>query len=104
MVFIETTLFSKFLYDYLNDDEYRRLQNFLIEQPTAGAIIQGTSGLRKLRWSLNNKGKRGGIRVIYYYQLSEDQIYLFTIYAKNEVLDLSINEKKVLKKMLECLL
>lgn len=101
MVFIETPLFTKYLQDYLNDDEYCELQNFLIEQPEAGDIIQGTGGLRKLRWSLKNKGKRDGIRVIYYWQTSVTQIYLFTLYAKNEMSDLSSDQKKVLKKMLE---
>ena len=101
MVFIETALFTKCLQDYLNDGEYCELQSFLIEQPDAGDLIQGTGGLRKLRWSSNNKGKRGGIRVIYYWQVLEDQIYLFTLYAKNEISDLSEKEKKALKKMLE---
>lgn len=94
MVFIETALFTRYLLVYLNDDEYRELQSFLIEQPEAGDIVQGTGGLRKLRWSANNKGKRGGIRVIYYWQIAEDQIYFFTLYAKNEMSDLSSNEKK----------
>jgi hypothetical protein len=101
MVFIETALFTKYLQDYLEDDEYRELQNFLIEQPDSGDLIQGTGGLRKLRWSLDGRGKRSGIRVIYYWQVAEDQIYLFTLYAKNEMSDLSSDEKKALKKMLE---
>ena len=101
MVFIEAAPFTKYLRDYLNDDEYGELQSFLIEQPEAGDLIQGTGGLRKLRWGLDNKGKRGGIRVIYYWQVSEDQIYLFTLYAKNEMSDLSSDEKKALKNMLE---
>lgn len=101
MVFIEAAVFTKHLQDYLNDDEYSELQSFLIEQPEAGDLIQGTGGLRKLRWNLGNKGKRGGIRVIYYWQISESQIYLFTLYAKNEMSDLSSNEKRALKKMLE---
>lgn len=101
MVFIEATPFTKYLQDYLNDDEYRELQNFLIEQPEAGKLIQGAGGLRKLRWSMDNKGKQGGIRIIYYWQIPEDQIYLFALYAKNEISDLSHDEKKLLKKMLE---
>lgn len=101
MVFIEAASFTKYLQDYLNDDEYRELQSFLIEQPEAGDLIQGTGGLRKLRWSLNNKGKRGGARVIYYWQISVDKIYFFTLYAKNEMSDLSSDEKKTLKQMLE---
>ncbi|HEX4044589.1 MAG TPA: type II toxin-antitoxin system RelE/ParE family toxin [Gammaproteobacteria bacterium] len=101
MIFIETALFTKYLQDYLEDEEYRELQNFLLEQPDSGDLLQGTGGLRKLRWSLDGRGKRGGIRVIYYWQITEDQIYLFTLYAKNEITDLSSNEKKALKKMLE---
>ncbi len=101
MLFIETALFSKYLKDYLDDDEYRKLQNFLIQQPESGDLIQETGGLRKLRWSIDGRGKRGGVRVIYYWQVAEDQIYFFTLYAKNEIADLSINERKALKKMLE---
>ena len=103
MLFIEAALFTKYLNDYLNDDEYRELEEFLIDQPDAGDVIPGTGGLRKLRWSSDNKGKgkRGGIRVIYYWKVAEDQIYFFTLYAKNEITDLSDKEKKVLKQMLE---
>lgn len=101
MVFIEALLFTRHLPDYLEDDEYRELQHFLIEQPDAGDLIQGTGGLRKLRWSLDNKGKRGGIRVIYYRQVADDQIYFFTLFAKNEMTDLSAKDKKALKQMLE---
>lgn len=103
MVFIETVLFTKHLPYYLKDDEYRQLQNFLIEQPDAGALIQGTGGLRKLRWGLDNKGKRGGVRIIYYWKTEHNQIYFFTLFAKNEVSDLSAKEKKALKQMLESL-
>lgn len=101
MVFIETALFTKHLPDYLDDDEYSKLQGFLMEQPDAGNLIQGTSGLRKLRWSLDSRGKRGGVRVIYYWHIGDDQIYFFTLYAKNEMSDLSAKEKKALKQMLE---
>lgn len=83
------------------DDEFRELQNFLINKPNAGTLIQGTGGLRKLRWSLDNKGKRGGIRVIYYWQLSKNQIYLMTLYSKNEKTGLSSKEKKDIKQMLK---
>lgn len=100
MIFIETHLFSKQISQYLTEDEYRELQIYLMEQPSAGAIIQGTGGLRKLRWTLGNKGKRGGIRVIYYWQLAENQIYLMTLYAKNEMENLSSEEKKILKQMI----
>jgi hypothetical protein len=98
---MEAHLFTKQLPYYLEDDEYRELQEFLIEQPDAGEVLQGTGGLRKLRWSSETKGKRGGLRVIYYWQISKDHIYFFTLYTKNEMSDLSAKEQKVLKHMLE---
>ncbi|MGA2655602.1 MAG: type II toxin-antitoxin system RelE/ParE family toxin [Gammaproteobacteria bacterium] len=101
MVFIETRLFTNLFPDYLNDDQYRELQTYLIKQPDAGDLIQGTGGLRKLRWSIDNKGKRGGIRLIYYWQVKNKQIYLMTIYAKNELTDLSASEKKILKNLID---
>jgi hypothetical protein len=101
MIFIETTLFTKQLNSYLTDEQYRNLQGFLLEQPDAGKTIQGTGGLRKLRWSANSHGKRGGVRIIYYWKVSEEHIYLMALYAKNEVSDLSAKEKKALKQMLE---
>jgi hypothetical protein len=104
MIFIETTLFTKLLPSYSSDDEYRELQGFLIENPTAGDIIQGTGGLRKIRWSSSGKGKRGGIRIIYYLCLGKDQIYLMTLYAKNEIIDLSSDDKKALRQILEKML
>jgi mRNA-degrading endonuclease RelE of RelBE toxin-antitoxin system len=66
MVFIEMKLFTKLLPNYLDDENYSKLQDFLIEQPEAGKIIQGTNGLRKIRWAFGGKGKTGGVRIIYY--------------------------------------
>jgi mRNA-degrading endonuclease RelE of RelBE toxin-antitoxin system len=101
MIFIETILFTKLVAEYLSDDEYRELQVFLMDHPDVGKLIQGTGGLRKLRWNSGNKGKRGGVRIIYYWQVAVDQIYLMTLYAKNEVSDLTTKEKKALKQILE---
>ena len=101
MVFIETSLFTKYRSNYLNDEAYRSLQDYLIEQPEAGALIQGTGGLRKLRWNMGSKGKRGGIRIIYYFELKKSHIYLMTLYSKNEITDLSAKDKKLLKQLLE---
>lgn len=101
MIFIETRLFTKHLNQYLPDEDYAELQGFLIEKPDAGSVIQGTKGLRKLRWASKNKGKRGGIRVIYYRLVKEEKIYLLTLYAKNEMSDLSATEKKVLDQLVE---
>jgi mRNA-degrading endonuclease RelE of RelBE toxin-antitoxin system len=84
MIFIETSTFTKLIGTYLSDDEYLGLQGFLLKYPDAGAIIRGTGGVRKLRWGISGKGKRGGIRVIYYWKRREDEIWLLTVYGKSE--------------------
>lgn len=101
MILIKTSIFTKYIYDYLTEDEYREVQNFLVEAPESGVIIQGSGGLRKLRWRYGKKGKRCGVRIIYYWKVDADQIYLMTIYAKAEIADLSVKEKKLLKQMIE---
>ncbi len=77
----------------MSDEEYRQLQNELLKIPTKGDVIQGAGGLRKIRVASKGKGKRDGARVIYYYLYSFNRFYLLTIYAKNEVTDLSLQEK-----------
>ena len=101
MLFVETTLFTKLLSSYLPDDEYAKLQEFLCESPDAGEIIQGTSGLRKLRWSLMNKGKRGGLRIIYYWFIEENQICFLYVYSKSQKENITIQEIKYFKSLLE---
>ena len=64
--FVETKLFTRLVLEYLSDDEYSELQQALIANPEAGAIVPGSGGVRKLRWGLAGRGKRGGIRVIYF--------------------------------------
>ena len=101
MTFVETLVFTKNLAKYLHDEEYWQLQLYLMNQPSAGDIIQGAGGLRKLRWLAKGKGKREGVRIIYYWKMHTQKIYLMSIYAKNEVADLSAKAKKILKQMLE---
>ena len=84
MIFIETRLFTKLLSDYLSDDEYRGLQAYLIQKPDAGGIVRSSGGVRKVRWSREGGGKSGGVRVIYYWEKSESEIWMLTIYAKSE--------------------
>lgn len=84
MVFIETSLFTRLIAKYLTEDEYVGLQSFLLQRPDAGAIIPGTGGVRKLRWRIPGKGKSGGIRIIYYWYVGEDEIWLLTVYGKSE--------------------
>jgi hypothetical protein len=82
--FIETKLFSRLLGDYLTDDQYAELQSALVDAPDRGALVAGSGGARKLRWSQPGRGKRGGVRVIYYTKMREGVIWMLTIYAKNE--------------------
>jgi len=93
-------MFKRLLPDYLDDDGYRRLQKALLENPETGDVMAGTGGFRKLRWQnpRRGKGKRGGLRVIYYYLMADRQIWLITIYDKDELADLSADEKRALKK------
>jgi len=83
-IFIETSLFTKLLPRYLSDEEYRFLQWYLFEHPESGDIIPGSGGVRKIRWSQKGKGKRGGLRVVYYWKESASEIWLLTIYSKSE--------------------
>ncbi len=85
----------------MSDDEYRLFQADLMVKPKQGDVIQGTGGLRKVRVASKGKGKRGGSRVIYYYLDDKRRFYLLTIYSKNEVTDLTIDQKKQLKEFLE---
>lgn len=103
LVFFETPLFSRLLRDYLTDESYRELQQALLENPGFGDVMPGTGGFRKLRWedSRRGKGKRGGLRVIYYYLTVDRQIWFFTLYGKDEAADLTAEEKKVLKKAIQ---
>ena len=84
MEFIETSIFTRLIYDYLSEDEYLNLQIHLVHHPENGNLIPGSGGLRKLRWAIKGKGKRGGIRVIYYWKVSDHEIWLLTVYGKSE--------------------
>ena len=83
MEFIETSLFTSLIYDYLSEDEYLDLQVYLLQHPDSGKIIRGSGGVRKIRWASKGKGKSGGIRVIYYLKDSKEEIWLLTVYAKS---------------------
>ena len=85
MEFIEATAFTKFVYKYLTEDEYLGLQGFLLKYPRAGKVVPGSGGVRKLRWGMATKGKSGGVRVIYYFKIRDDEIWLLTIYSKTEM-------------------
>lgn len=82
--FVETHLFTRLVGEYLSDDEYRGLQEALAENPEAGTVIPGSGGVRKIRWGAAGRGKRGGVRVIYFQRVQLAVIWMLTIYAKNE--------------------
>jgi hypothetical protein len=101
--FVEAPAFSRHRENYLDDDGFRELQRALALNPEQGDLIPGAGGVRKLRWSdaKRGKGKRGGLRIIYYCFLSDEEIWLLTLYGKDEASDLSRDEKAQLKKALE---
>lgn len=101
MIFQDTPVFTRLIKELMDDDLYRQLQNFLIEQPDAGDILERTGGLRKIRWKLPGTGKRGGVRVIYCWRVAEAQILLLLVYAKSEADDLSPAQKKHLRSIVE---
>ena len=84
LTFIETKLFTSLVQQYLADDEYAALQHALVTTPDAGDLIRGSGGVRKLRWGVAGRGKRGGVRVIYYLRSHQDEIWMLTVYVKNE--------------------
>ncbi|MGK0706270.1 type II toxin-antitoxin system RelE/ParE family toxin [Yokenella regensburgei] len=101
MIFIETDIFSEDVTALLDDDEYREFQLFLTLNPESGDVIPGTGGLRKTRWSFLDKGKRGGVRIIYYYRRRYEEIRLLLIYRKGMKDDLTQQEKSILRMLNE---
>lgn len=101
--FFETPLFTRLLPEYLDDQGYQDLQRALLENPASGDVIPDTGGFRKLRWrdSKRGKGKRGGLRIIYYYLADEDQVWFFTIFDKDRLPDLAPKDKRVLKQAIQ---
>ena len=100
VVFVETPIFYRRVQQFLDDDEYAEMQLFLAARPEAGKIIKGSGGIRKLRWAGSGRGKRGGLRVIYYWWVAEDRISLLLVYPKNEMDDLKADQLRQLKGQL----
>ena len=101
MIFIETPIFTADLNEFLTDDEYTEFQQYLADNPRSGDVIQDTGGLRKIRWASNGKGKRVGVRVIYYHLNADAQIRLLLIYKKGVQDNLTEKQKKILRKLNE---
>jgi hypothetical protein len=99
VVIIETSIFTRRVIDILTDNEYGELQGFMAAHPDAGNIIPGGRGLRKLRWGISGKGKRGGTRIIYCWLKARDTLLMVFIFRKNERSDLTRDQLKTLKRI-----
>jgi hypothetical protein len=99
MRFIETPTFTRVVVECLDDEAYRSLQLALLLRPEAGRVIRGSGGLRKLRWSLEGKGKRGGCRIIYYWDEPSETYYMLYAYSKSERDDLTANQLRILSRL-----
>ena len=97
----ETTVFSRRVQSLLDAESYRLLQLRLAADPEAGSLIQGTGGLRKMRWRGSGRGKSGGVRIIYYWAKAQDTILLLMMFAKNERSDLTSDQKEILRRIVE---
>jgi len=100
MEFVETTIFTREIRRLLSDDDYRKLQIALVLRPDAGDLIHGSGGLRKLRWRMPGHGKRGGLRVIYYWVVP-DRIFMLLAYQKSEQEDLTPSQLRTLRKLVK---
>ena len=98
--FIETPTFTRLINEFLDDDNYSCLQTELVENPEKGVLVVGGGGIRKIRWSLGRgQGKSGGVRVIYYYKNSKNQIIMLFAYPKNVADNLTAKQTKILNKI-----
>ena len=100
VVFVETPAFYRRIQQHMDDEEYADLQAFLAARPDAGSVIKASGGIRKLRWAGSGRGKRGGLRVIYFWWVTQDRISMLLVYPKNEMDDLSAEQLKLLKSQL----
>ena len=99
MIFVETSVFTREIKELLPDEEYRVLQTALMVRPDAGDIIRGGGGLRKVRWNLPGRGKRGALRVIYYWDRPTDTVYMLFAYPKGEREDLTQTQIRALARI-----
>ncbi|WP_436899553.1 type II toxin-antitoxin system RelE/ParE family toxin [Acinetobacter gyllenbergii] len=101
MLFIETSIFTKQIKELITDDEYRELQQELLVQPDKGVLIKNGGGIRKTRCAQDQKGKSGGIRVIYYWVTEDEQIFMLLAYPKSVKEDLSDKETAILRQLVK---
>jgi hypothetical protein len=98
---IETPVFSRKADGLLTDSEREDLAVFISQNPASGAVVRGSGGVRKVRWARSGSGKSGGIRVIYYNLLQDEEIWLLTLYSKNERSTIPAHELKLIKETIE---
>jgi hypothetical protein len=101
VVFVETRVFTSRVRAHLSDEQYRAVQLVLAARPGSGNIVPGAGGLRKLRFGAEGRGKRGGIRLLYYWHPPTNQILLLFVFAKNERSDLTPRQREGLRKLIE---
>lgn len=101
MIFKETPNFTRAITNLLSDDDYARLQVALLKTPDLGNIIVGSGGIRKIRWAVQGRGKSGGARIIYYWAGQAKTILLLDAYGKSHKEDLTKNELKGLRRVVE---
>lgn len=101
LTFVETRLFTRIVDGYLSDDEYGDLQARLSADPELGTVIPRSGGVRKLRWGQPGRGKRGGVRIIYYVKREHGIIWMLTIYAKNEAENIGAHVLRRIKKEID---
>ena len=101
VAFVETSVFTRIVHDYLTDDEYAELQRFLAAYPESGDVVPGSGGVRKLRWRMRHGGKRGGLRVIYFLRTQVGEIWMLTIYGKAERETIAAHALRAIKEAIE---
>jgi mRNA-degrading endonuclease RelE of RelBE toxin-antitoxin system len=101
VIIVETKAFTARITSLLSEDHYRSLQLALLERPTAGSVVPGTGGLRKLRWGASGRGKRGGVRVIYFWHPASTTLLMLFAFSKNEREDLTPVQRQALRKIVE---
>ncbi|QUX93230.1 hypothetical protein CYL31_18310 [Marinomonas sp. A3A] len=101
MVIVETPIFTKLINEIMSDDEYKELQEALVIKPDLGVLIKNSGGLRKIRWSVDGRGKRGGVRIIYYWMTENEQLYMMYIFPKSTQENLTDAQTKALRQIVE---
>ena len=101
MVIVETSVFSRRIQELMSDDAYMELHEALVTRPNLGELIPGSGGLRKMRWGLKGRGKRGGVRLIYYWAVASEQIRMLYVYPKRRQEDLTLAQLDALRGVIE---